>query len=104
MKLLNALTTGNNTAGTSTAKASVGDVRVGLQPLVASPNSGVKPAAVAQVKKEAAAIKADAITATCNANGGKVWGSADLANVVLGSKYLTEIGRASCRERVFITV
>jgi len=88
VKLLNALTTGNNTAGTSTAKASVGEVRVGLEPLVASPGSGVKPAAVAQVRQQAAAIKADAITATCQANGGKVYGTAELATVKLGNHLL----------------
>jgi hypothetical protein len=88
VQVLNASTTGDNTAGTSTAKASIGKVRLGISPLVTANNSGVKPAAVSQVQAKAAAIKADAITATCQANGGKVWGDADLANVVLGNSFL----------------
>jgi hypothetical protein len=88
VQVLNAATTGNNTAGTSTAKASIAKVRVGLSPLVTAGNSGVKPAAISQVQTQAAAIKADAITATCQANGGKVWGDADLVNAALGNTVL----------------
>src|SRR5579875_1387731 len=88
VQVLNASTTGDNTAGTSTAKASVAKVRLLLTPLVNPANSGVKPAAAAQVRDQAAAVKADAIPATCPANGGSVQGDADLGNVALGNTVL----------------
>jgi MYXO-CTERM domain-containing protein len=88
VKVLNAATKGDSTAGTSSATASVADVKLGLGPLVLTKNSGVSPSAAAQVTSNAAAISADAITASCDANGGTVSGNANLVNVRLGDTVL----------------
>ena len=88
VKVLNAATKGDTQAGTSEANASVADVKLLFGQLALAKESGVAPAAAQQISAKAAAISADAITATCSANGGKVTGNSDLANVRLGDTVL----------------
>jgi hypothetical protein len=84
VKVLRATTSGDETAGTSDAKAEIGKVNLLLGSLPLVKNSGITPTAAAAIKAKAAAITADAITATCTASGGQLHGNADLANLTLG--------------------